>query len=226
MSSTSPPANLAQRTAAEAAVDPVRVVDASRAEYNPRGASIPRNVTVRNFDPTSFSGNATTNNYRVGLGEDRHRTAPGGPLRLGGVDVPHDCHLEGQSDADVLLHAITDALLGAAALPDIGQMFPNDDPRNADRDSAEMLALAADKVAQAGYRIVNLDCVVAAERPKIAPHKMSMQARIAEILGLNVRDVGLKAKTGEKIGPIGRGEAVESRCIALLERLPDATNDS
>ena len=155
-------------------------------------------------------GAPTTNSYRVGLGEDRHRVAAGGPLRLGGVDIPHDRHLVGHSDADVLLHAVTDALLGAAALPDIGQLFPNDDPDNAGRDSAEMLAHAAGKVAQAGYRIVNLDCVVAAESPKIAPQKLALQTRIAEILGIGVADVGLKAKTGEKIGSVGRGEGADA----------------
>ena len=137
---------------------------------------------------------------------------------MGGVDIPHDRHLVGHSDADVLLHAVTDALLGAAALPDIGQMFPNDDDAHAGRDSADMLAQAASKVAQAGYAIVNLDCVVAAEQPPIAPQKLALQTRIADILGIGVTDVGLKAKTGEKLGIVGRGEAIEARCVALLVR--------
>ena len=117
------------------------------------------------------------------IGEDSHRTAPGGPLRLGGIDVPHDRQLVGHSDADVLLHAVTDALLGAAALPDIGRMFPNTDAANRGRDSAEMLAAAAAKVAEAGYRIVNLDCVVHAERPKLADYQDAIRHRIAGILG-------------------------------------------
>src|SRR6185369_10921137 len=100
-----------------------------------------------------------TSNLRIGYGEDSHRTAPGGPLRLGGIDVPHDRQLVGHSDADVLLHAITDAILGAAALPDIGRLFPNTESANRGRDSAEMLAAAAEKVFQAGFAIVNLDCV-------------------------------------------------------------------
>ncbi len=106
-----------------------------------------------------YLGDHATSDLRIGLGEDSHRTAPGGPLRLGGIDVPHDRQFVGHSDADVLLHAVTDALLGAAALPDIGRMFPNTDPANRGRDSADMLRAAAAKVAEAGYRVVNLDCV-------------------------------------------------------------------
>jgi 2-C-methyl-D-erythritol 2,4-cyclodiphosphate synthase len=155
---------------------------------------------------------------RIGLGEDSHRTAVGGPLRLGGVDVPHDRHLVGHSDADVLLHAVTDALLGAAGLPDIGQMFPNTDEANRGRDSAQMLRLAQQRVTAAGWRLVNLDCVVAAERPKISPFKETIVARVAEILGIEAGRVGLKAKTGEGVGPVGNGELMEARCVALLER--------
>lgn len=155
---------------------------------------------------------------RIGLGEDSHRTAIGGPLRLGGVDVPHDRHLVGHSDADVLLHAVTDALLGAAGLPDIGQTFPNTDAANRGRDSAEMLRLAYERVTAAGWRVVNLDCVIAAERPKISPAKEQIVARLAEILGIEATQVGLKAKTGEGVGPVGREESIEARCVALLER--------
>src|SRR5438045_4230930 len=108
---------------------------------------------------------------RVGIGHDTHRLAAGGPLRLGGVDIPHDKHAVGHSDADVLLHAITDALLGAAALGDIGEMFPDTDPANKNRDSADMLAKAAARVRAASYSIVNLDCIVFAQRPKIGPHR-------------------------------------------------------
>src|SRR5918994_124520 len=155
---------------------------------------------------------------RIGLGEDSHRTAAGGPLRLGGVDVPHDRHLVGHSDADVLLHAVTDALLGAAGLPDIGQLFPNTDEANRGRDSAQMLRLAYDRVTASGWRLVNLDCVVAAERPKLSPLKEKIVARIAEILGVDARQVNLKAKTGEGMGPVGREELIEARCVALLEK--------
>ncbi len=155
---------------------------------------------------------------RVGLGEDSHRLAAGGPLVLGGIQIEHDRHAVGHSDADVLLHAITDALLGAAALGDIGELFPDTDPANRGRDSAEMLQIAHQRVVAAGYQIVNLDAVVHAQRPKLSPHKMAMRARIAQLLAVSVEQVGLKAKTGEKVGPVGREEAIVARCVALLER--------
>lgn len=153
---------------------------------------------------------------RIGLGEDSHRTAPGGMLRIGGIDVPHDQHLVGHSDADVLLHAVTDALLGAAGLPDIGQLFPNTDPTSKGRDSAELLRLAYEQVQAAGWELVNLDCVVHAERPKLADYKVAIQQRIAGILGVHPQQIGLKAKTGEGLGPIGREEAIAAHCVALL----------
>jgi len=137
---------------------------------------------------------------------------------LGGVDVPHDRHAVGHSDADVLLHAVTDALLGAAGLPDIGQMFPNTEEANRRRDSAQMLRLAYDRVTAARWRLANLDCVVAAERPKLSPLKEAIVARIAEILGVEPRQVNFKAKTGEGAGPVGREELIEARCVALLEK--------
>src|SRR5205823_5033542 len=134
---------------------------------------------------------------RVGIGHDTHRLTPGGPLRLGGIDVPHDRQAVGHSDADVLLHAITDALLGAAALGDIGEMFPDTDERNRGRDSADMLRRAVERVGAAGYSINNLDCIVMAQRPKLSAYKDAIRARIAEILGLEADQVGVKAKTGE-----------------------------
>jgi 2-C-methyl-D-erythritol 2,4-cyclodiphosphate synthase len=108
---------------------------------------------------------------RVGIGHDTHRLGQGGPLRLGGLEIPHDRHLVGHSDADVLLHAVTDALLGAAALGDIGELFPDTDPANRGRDSADMLTRAYAAVNEAGYELVNLDCIVFAQRPKLSPHK-------------------------------------------------------
>ena len=150
------------------------------------------------------------------MGEDSHRTAPGGPLRLGGVDVPHDGHLVGHSDADVLLHAVTDALLGAAGLPDIGTLFPDTDSANRNRDSAEMLALAANHVRDHNYRLVNLDCVVRAERPKLSDYYDAIRHRLAGIIGASPLQIGIKAKTGEGVGPVGMGEVIEARCIALL----------
>jgi 2-C-methyl-D-erythritol 2,4-cyclodiphosphate synthase len=139
-------------------------------------------------------------------------------LRLGGINVPHDRQLVGHSDADVLLHAVTDALLGAAALPDIGRLFPNTEEANRNRDSADMLAAAAAKVTEVGYGIVNLDCIVHAERPKLADYHDAIRHRISAILKLNPRQIGLKAKTGEGVGPIGREETIEARCIVLLKK--------
>lgn len=159
-----------------------------------------------------------TTALRIGLGEDSHRLAEGGPLRLGGIDVPHDRHAVGHSDADVLLHAVTDAVLGAAGLADIGELFPDTDPTNKNRDSAEMLRLAHEQVAAAGFQIVNLDCVVHAQQPKLSPHKAAIRKRIAEILSLSIEQVNVKAKTGEGVGAIGSQETVQARCVALLER--------
>lgn len=174
-------------------------------------------VSSKRYNPLNNFGGRTTSNLRIGLGEDSHRTAPGGPLRLGGIDVPHNRQLVGHSDADVLLHAVTDALLGAAALPDIGRMFPNTEAANNGRDSAEMLSLAAKKVSEAGFRVVNLDCVVHAQRPKLADYQDAIRHRIAGILGLSPLAIGLKAKTGEGVGPVGNEEIIEARCVALIE---------
>ena len=155
---------------------------------------------------------------RVGLGHDTHRLGPGTALVLGGVAIPHDRRSLGHSDADVLLHAITDALLGAAGLGDIGEMFPDTDPANAGRDSADMLRAAHARVVAAGYAIVNLDCVIFAQRPKILPYRPRIRGRIATILGIDESAVWLKAKTGEGVGPIGAEEAVAAECVVLLER--------
>jgi 2-C-methyl-D-erythritol 2,4-cyclodiphosphate synthase len=154
---------------------------------------------------------------RVGIGHDTHRLVPGGPLRLGGIDIPHDRELVGHSDADVLLHAVTDALLGAAALGDIGEMFPDTDPANRGRDSAEMLRQAQKAVLEAGWQVANVDCIVFAQRPKLGPHKQAIRRRLAEILGIKPEAVGLKAKTGEQVGEIGREEAIAAQCVALVE---------
>jgi 2-C-methyl-D-erythritol 2,4-cyclodiphosphate synthase len=138
---------------------------------------------------------------------------------LGGVDVPHDQHAIGHSDADVLLHAITDALLGAAGLPDIGVLFPNTEEANRGRDSADMLRLAHDRVTAAGYRLANLDAVVHAQRPKLSPHKAAIVDRVATILGVKPGQINVKAKTGEGVGPVGQEELIEARCVALLEQI-------
>jgi 2-C-methyl-D-erythritol 2,4-cyclodiphosphate synthase len=163
-----------------------------------------------------------TSGLRIGIGADTHCLEAGGPLRLGGVDVPHDRQMVGHSDADVLLHAVTDALLGAAALPDIGRLFPNTDAANRGRDSAEMLTIAAAKVTGAGYCVINLDCVVLAQRPKLADYLDAIRHRIAGILRINPLQIGLKAKTGEGVGPVGHEEAIEAQCVALLEKADGA----
>ena len=154
---------------------------------------------------------------RVGIGHDTHRLGEGGPLVLGGLQLDHDRHTIGHSDADVLLHSITDALLGAASLGDIGELFPDTDPANKGKDSAEMLQAAIAEVRDAGFKIVNLDCIVFAQRPKLSPHKPAIRDRIAEILAIDSTLVGVKAKTGESVGPIGREEAISAQVVVLLE---------
>ncbi len=153
---------------------------------------------------------------RIGLGHDTHRLEQGGPLRLGGIDIEFDSHLVGHSDADVLLHAITDAVLGAANLGDIGELFPDTDMINKGRDSADMLSKAFSKVEQAGWRIVNLDCVVLAERPKLLPHRTAICNRIAAILNIEPSQISLKGKTGEKSGEVGLGKILQAMCVCLL----------
>lgn len=156
--------------------------------------------------------------HRVGCGHDTHRLRPGGPLRLGGVSIPHDQEFEGHSDADVLLHAVTDALLGAAGLGDIGELFPDTDPQWRGADSGQLLQAAWRRAAKAGWRIGNLDCIVFLQRPKLSAHKETIRGRIAELLEIAPEQVNVKAKTGESIGAIGRGEAGEALCVALIER--------
>ena len=169
--------------------------------------------------PATNKGDFATLAARVGIGHDTHRLGPDRPLLLGGVQIPHDQGLIGHSDADVLLHAITDALLGAAALGDIGELFPDTDPANKDRDSADMLRLALAKVAKAGFQLVNVDSIVFAERPKLSAYKTAIRERMAELLGISVDCVGFKAKTGERVGPVGRHEAMMAEAVVLLERM-------
>ena len=154
---------------------------------------------------------------RIGIGHDTHRISQGGPLQLGGVAISCAFHLVGHSDADVLLHAVTDALLGAAAMGDIGDLFPDTDPANRGRDSAEMLKVAYEQVHGSGYDLVNLDCIVFAERPKLGPHKRAIRARLAGILQTDVARIGVQAKTGEGVGVIGQGQAISAQCVVLLE---------
>lgn len=159
--------------------------------------------------------------FRIGIGHDTHRLVAGGPLRLGGVEIPYDYRLAGHSDADVLLHAVTDALLGAAALGDIGELFPDTDDFYRGADSAELLAQAFSRVTASGYRIVNIDCIVFAERPKLSSHKRAIAARIASILGIRPEQVGVKAKTGEGLGTVGQMVAMQAQCVALVETTDD-----
>lgn len=156
---------------------------------------------------------------RIGLGFDSHAIGDGGPLVLGGVRIGANIHLIGHSDADVLLHAITDAICGAAGLPDIGQLFPNDDPANKNRDSADFLAAAHAAAGEAGYRLINLDCVVHLQQPKLSPHKAEIIERIAAILDVAPAAIGLKAKTGEGIGDVGAGRLAQAQCVVLMERV-------
>jgi len=156
--------------------------------------------------------------FRVGYGCDLHRFTEGVSLRLGGVSIPFSKSLLGHSDADALLHAIADALLGAAGLGDIGELFPDTAEENRNRDSAEILALCLAAVEERGWRVVNVDCVVCAQKPKLGVLKSAMRDRVAAILGLERDCVNVKAKTGEGVGPVGRLEAIETRAVALLER--------
>ncbi len=153
---------------------------------------------------------------RTGIGYDSHRFAPGGPIVLGGVRIDADVHLHGHSDGDAVAHALTDAILGAASLGDIGAMFADTDPANAGRDSIEMLRLAVERVHSAGWRVQQVDVVVIAETPKIAPHRGEMQARIAAALRIGDGDVSVKGKTNEGMGAIGRGEGIACMATATL----------
>jgi 2-C-methyl-D-erythritol 2,4-cyclodiphosphate synthase len=154
--------------------------------------------------------------FRSGIGYDSHRFAPGGPLTLGGVRIASDVHLHGHSDGDAVAHAVTDAILGAAALGDIGEMFADTDAANAGRDSIEMLRNAAERVASNGWRVAQVDVVVIAETPKIAPHRDAMRDRIAEALGIARGDVSIKGKTNESMGFVGRGEGIACMATATI----------
>ncbi|MGY8746602.1 MAG: 2-C-methyl-D-erythritol 2,4-cyclodiphosphate synthase [Pirellulales bacterium] len=155
---------------------------------------------------------------RIGIGHDTHRLKLGGPLRIGGIDIDHTHSLVGHSDADVLLHAVTDAILGAAAMGDIGELFPDTDPENKMNDSGEMLKTAFARVAGAGFQINNIDCIVFAQKPKLSSVKRKIAQRIAEILEINPDQVGVKAKTGEGVGTVGLHEVIMAECIVLLYR--------
>jgi 2-C-methyl-D-erythritol 2,4-cyclodiphosphate synthase len=155
-------------------------------------------------------------NIRIGEGWDTHALVVGRRLVLGGVEIPHSHGLLGHSDADALLHAITDALLGAAGLGDIGRHFPDTDPRFAGADSRVLLAEAVRRVSVAGWRIGNIDATVIAQAPRLAPHIPAMVECVAACLGVATSQVNVKAKTAERMGPVGEGRAIEARAVALI----------
>ena len=154
---------------------------------------------------------------RVGLGYDSHRFQPPGPLILGGIRIPFDNHLHGHSDGDAVCHALTDAILGAAGLGDIGEMFSDMDPAHKGRDSIEMLIAVVGRAKQAGFRVEQADVTIIAESPRLTDHKEFMRTRLARALGIRVVDMNVKAKTNEGLGWIGRGEGIACVAIATLE---------
>jgi 2-C-methyl-D-erythritol 2,4-cyclodiphosphate synthase len=153
---------------------------------------------------------------RTGIGYDSHRFGPGGPMVLGGVEIPGDLRLVGHSDGDAVAHALTDAVLGAAAAGDIGEMFSDRDPANAGRDSVEMLRLAVARVFERGWRVASADVTVVAERPKITPLRDAMRERLAVALGVSTDAVSVKGKTNEGMGWIGRAEGLACMAVATL----------
>ena len=157
-------------------------------------------------------------NFRVGQGYDVHQLVAGRKLILGGVEIPHETGLLGHSDADALLHAITDALLGAVALGDIGRHFPDSDPRYQGADSRVLLRAAVALLAEKGWRPVNVDATIIAQQPKMAPHAAVMVANVAVDLGISPDSVNIKGKTNEKLGYLGRQEAIEAQAVVLVER--------
>jgi 2-C-methyl-D-erythritol 2,4-cyclodiphosphate synthase len=156
--------------------------------------------------------------YRTGLGWDVHRLARGRPLILGGVTVPSEFGLEGHSDADVLSHAITDAILGAAALGDIGMHFPDTDPRWKGAGSLQFLRHALDLAKRAGFLLVNVDSTVIIEGPKLKDYRDSIREKLADTLGLTLDRVSVKFKTAEKVGPVGEGKSAEAQAVVTLQR--------
>ena len=197
---------------AERAGHPVKLVDGD-----------PRNLKITTPDDLAFAerllgGSAAAMSLRIGNGYDLHRLVEGRPLVLGGVVVPFEKGLLGHSDADVVCHAITDAILGAAGAGDIGRHFPDTDPIWKDADSLDLLRRAAAIVAAAGFFVVNVDVVVVAQRPKLAPHADAVRARVADALGCDPSQVSVKGKTNEGVDSIGAGESIAAHAVALLVR--------
>lgn len=185
-----------------------------RREPRARGGGI-GGRTLRNF-ARSFRG-VEDESVRVGIGHDTHRLVDGRPLILGGLRIDHPRGLAGHSDADVVCHAVADALLGAAALGDIGEHYPDTDPQWRDLDSARLLAEVVERVAAQGYRPVNCDVIIHAQAPKLGPHKLTIRSNLARLLGLADSAVNVKAKTGESVGPVGRAEAIDCHAVVLIQ---------
>jgi len=165
----------------------------------------------------------TAPQLRIGLGRDIHRLVTGRPLILGGTPVEAEKGCEAHSDGDVLLHAVIDALLGAAGLGDIGEWFPNTDSKWAGADSGRMLAEVLAKLAESQWGITNLDCTISAESPRLTPYKQQIKSRLASLMSLSPDRINVKAKSGERVGPIGRGEAISAEAVVLLQQeLPSA----
>lgn len=168
--------------------------------------------------PNSSPEMAALRKLRVGLGMDVHAFAPNRKLILGGVDIPHHQGLDGHSDADVLLHAIADALLGAARLGDIGKHFPDTDPAYKDADSLKLLEAAANLLREEGFEILDIDCVIAAQAPKLSPYREAMRENIAHACGIATENIGVKATTTERLGFEGREEGISAEAVALVCR--------
>lgn len=159
---------------------------------------------------------------RVGIGHDTHRLGADRPLWLGGVEIPFSSGLVGHSDADVLLHAITDAILGALGKGDIGEWFPDTDPKYKDSDSKELLRIVVQEAMPPGGAILNADCIIFAQQPKLSAYKTTIRDSVAELLAIPPERVNIKAKTGEHVGPVGRGEAMQAQAVVLID-LPEST---
>lgn len=168
--------------------------------------------------PNSSPEMTALRKLRVGLGMDVHAFAPNRKLILGGVDIPHHQGLDGHSDADVLLHAIADALLGAARLGDIGKHFPDTDPAYKDADSLKLLEAAANLLREEGFEILDIDCVIAAQAPKLSPYREAMRENIARACGIAMENIGVKATTTERLGFEGREEGISAEAVALVCR--------
>jgi 2-C-methyl-D-erythritol 2,4-cyclodiphosphate synthase len=157
--------------------------------------------------------------FRVGIGNDIHRLAEGLPLFLGGVEIEHSSGADAHSDGDVILHATVDALLGAAGLGDIGELFPDDDPAYKDIASKAFVERALELLTERGYSLVNIDAIIMAQAPKLKPHKPAIRERMSELLQIPVDQVNVKAKTGERVGPIGNEKAIAAEVVVLIEKV-------